>query len=115
MRYIKYSEYYFVKPNGSIELCKIYNDNIYNYNFTRQLGEFYNTNWYNFKFSRRDRYVNCLDDKQGYRTRVFNPAGQDYIGGGCGQLFHTQKWMKEHAELTIHSIGHDKEKVHMPI
>ena len=54
-------------------------------------------------------------DKKGYRTRVFNPAGQDDIGGGCGQLFHTQKWMKEHAELTIHSIGHDKEKVHMPI
>lgn len=31
----------------------------------------------------------------GYSTRVFNPAGQDDIGGGCGQLWQVQKWMKE--------------------
>ncbi|MFW6220028.1 MAG: rRNA methyltransferase [bacterium] len=30
----------------------------------------------------------------GYNVRVFNPAGQDDIGGGCGQLFHVQKWFK---------------------
>lgn len=36
----------------------------------------------------------------GYNTRVFNPSGQDDIGGGCGQLFHTQRWMKENAEKT---------------
>jgi 23S rRNA (adenine2503-C2)-methyltransferase len=27
----------------------------------------------------------------GYSTRVFNPAGQDDIGGGCGQLWQVQK------------------------
>jgi len=27
--------------------------------------------------------------------RVFNPAGQDDIGGGCGQLWYFQKWLKE--------------------
>lgn len=32
----------------------------------------------------------------GYNTRVFNPAGQDDIGGGCGQLWYVQKWMSEH-------------------
>lgn len=32
----------------------------------------------------------------GYNTRVFDPAGQDDIGGGCGQLWYVQKWMKEH-------------------
>jgi 23S rRNA (adenine2503-C2)-methyltransferase len=32
----------------------------------------------------------------GFDTRVFNPAGQDDIGGGCGQLWATQKWMKNH-------------------
>lgn len=32
---------------------------------------------------------------QGYNTRVFNPDGQDDIGGGCGQLWYVQKWMKE--------------------
>ena len=31
---------------------------------------------------------------QGYNTRIFNPAGQDTIGGGCGQLFYVQEWLK---------------------
>lgn len=31
----------------------------------------------------------------GYNVRIFDPAGQDDIGGGCGQLWYTQKWMKE--------------------
>ena len=34
----------------------------------------------------------------GYNVRVFNPAGQDDIGGGCGQLFAVQKWFKAHQE-----------------
>ena len=32
--------------------------------------------------------------KAGYNTRVFDPAGQDDIGGGCGQLWYVQDWMK---------------------
>lgn len=28
--------------------------------------------------------------------RVFNPAGQDDIGGGCGQLWYFQEWLKTH-------------------
>lgn len=31
----------------------------------------------------------------GYNTRIFNPDGQDDIGGGCGQLWYVQQWMKE--------------------
>ena len=34
----------------------------------------------------------------GYNCRVFDPAGQDDIGGGCGQLWYTQEWMKKHNE-----------------
>lgn len=33
----------------------------------------------------------------GYSLRVFDPAGQDDIGGGCGQLWATQKWLKDKA------------------
>lgn len=33
--------------------------------------------------------------EQGYNTRIFNPDGQDDIGGGCGQLWYVQQWMKE--------------------
>jgi 23S rRNA (adenine2503-C2)-methyltransferase len=32
----------------------------------------------------------------GYSTRIFNPAGQDDIGGGCGQLWYFQEWRKNH-------------------
>ena len=37
--------------------------------------------------------------QNGYNTRVFNPAGQDDIGGGCGQLWYVQKWLKEKSVL----------------
>jgi len=33
---------------------------------------------------------------KGFSTRCFDPAGQDDIGGGCGQLWYTQEWMKNH-------------------
>ena len=35
---------------------------------------------------------------EGYNTRIFNPDGQDDIGGGCGQLWYVQQWMKEHGK-----------------
>jgi 23S rRNA (adenine2503-C2)-methyltransferase len=31
---------------------------------------------------------------KGYDTRVFDPAGQDDIGGGCGQLWYVQQYME---------------------
>ncbi len=30
----------------------------------------------------------------GYNVRTFDPAGQDDIGGGCGQLWYVQNWLK---------------------
>ena len=32
---------------------------------------------------------------EGYSIRVFNPAGQDDIGGGCGQLWYFQEWLNK--------------------
>ncbi len=32
----------------------------------------------------------------GYDVRVFDPAGKDDIGGGCGQLWFVQEWLKNH-------------------
>lgn len=34
--------------------------------------------------------------EKGYNTRIFDPAGQDDIGGGCGQLWYVQKWLKDY-------------------
>ena len=31
---------------------------------------------------------------KGYNTRLFNPEGQDDCGGGCGQLWYVQEWLK---------------------
>ena len=36
-------------------------------------------------------------EDEGFHLRVFNPAGQDDIGGGCGQLWYFQKWLKENS------------------
>lgn len=49
-----------------------------------------------------------------YDVRVFDPAGQDTIGGGCGQLWFVQEWMSNHPELVKSSIGNGKQKIHVP-
>ena len=36
--------------------------------------------------------------RQGFNSRIFDPAGKDDIGGGCGQLWYVQDWLKEHGE-----------------
>lgn len=41
-----------------------------------------------------EKFKKLLLDR-GYSIRVFNPAGQDDIGGGCGMLWYFQKWAKE--------------------
>lgn len=52
--------------------------------------------------------------ESGYSTRMFDPAGQDDIGGGCGQLWFVQDWMEKHPELTKNTSGTGLEKVHTP-
>jgi 23S rRNA (adenine2503-C2)-methyltransferase len=53
--------------------------------------------------------------QRGYDVRVFDPAGQDDIGGGCGQLWFVQQWMKDHPELARPSVGHGLPSVHTPV
>jgi len=76
----------------------------------------------------RDEYVAAANERQkelaatfmekmlrrGFDTRMFDPAGQDDIGGGCGQLWFVQDWMKKHPNLTKPSLGFDLPKVHTP-
>ena len=50
----------------------------------------------------------------GYDVRVFDPAGQDDIGGGCGQLWFVQQWMVNNPDKAKPSIGHGLPKVHVP-
>lgn len=53
--------------------------------------------------------------QRGFDVRVFDPAGQDDIGGGCGQLWFVQQWMQEHPELAKPSVGHGLPSVHTPV
>lgn len=50
----------------------------------------------------------------GFSTRCFDPAGQDDIGGGCGQLWFVQDWMRQNPELARPSVGRTIPIVHAP-
>jgi 23S rRNA (adenine2503-C2)-methyltransferase len=52
--------------------------------------------------------------ERGYSTRVFDPAGQDDIGGGCGQLWYVQNWMQRNAHRARGSVGAGRPAVHAP-
>lgn len=42
---------------------------------------------------------------QGFNTRIFDPAGQDDIGGGCGQLWQVQEFAKNNPHILKQSPG----------
>lgn len=52
--------------------------------------------------------------ERGFNVRVFDPAGQDDIGGGCGQLWFVQDWMHKNSDKARPSIGCGLPKVHVP-
>jgi len=52
---------------------------------------------------------------RGYDTRMFDPAGQDTVGGGCGQLWFIQDWMRNNPDKARPSAGCGKPKVSVPI
>ena len=58
-------------------------------------------------------FMKKLSEK-GFSTRMFDPAGQDDIGGGCGQLWFVQNWMKNNPELAKKSVGFGMDVVHAP-
>lgn len=51
---------------------------------------------------------------RGCSVRMFDPAGQDDIGGGCGQLWFVQDWMRQHANCVRPSVGAGLVKIHTP-
>lgn len=50
----------------------------------------------------------------GFDVRVFDPAGQDTIGGGCGQLHYVQDWFVKNPELARPSVGAEMPIIHAP-
>lgn len=60
----------------------------------------------------RDFAAKMVD--RGFNVRVFDPAGQDDIGGGCGQLWFVQDWMQKNPAMARASIGRGLPEVHVP-
>jgi len=52
--------------------------------------------------------------ERGFSTRMFDPSGQDDVGGGCGQLWFVQSWMKNHPNLARPSVGRSLPVIHTP-
>lgn len=52
--------------------------------------------------------------ERGFNVRVFDPAGMDTIGGGCGQLWFVQEWMREHPDMARPSVGNGLPGRHAP-
>jgi 23S rRNA (adenine2503-C2)-methyltransferase len=52
--------------------------------------------------------------RRGFRTRMFDPAGQDDIGGGCGQLWYVQEWMRSNPDKARPSVGSGLPVIHTP-
>lgn len=52
--------------------------------------------------------------ERGYDVRIFDPAGQDTIGGGCGQLWFVQDWMTKNPALAKASVGNGLAERHAP-
>lgn len=52
--------------------------------------------------------------ERGYDVRVFDPAGQDTIGGGCGQLWFVQDWMNQNSDKARPTIGSGLPVIHVP-
>lgn len=52
-----------------------------------------------------DRQLDIINEFQKYMLewgaslRIFNPAGQDDIGGGCGQLWYFQEWLQKNGKV----------------
>ena len=61
-----------------------------------------------------DKFMNLFIQRE-YNCRKFDPAGQDDIGGGCGQLIQTQKWMKNNPDKARPSVGYSLPVIHTPV
>jgi len=77
-------------------LMDLFSPMIFNFTFSVVCSKNENMKEAGFKNLDLIREFETRFSEQGYNTRVFNPDGQDDIGGGCGQLWYVQKWMKEH-------------------
>lgn len=83
-------------PQSALDLMKLFSPVVFNFTFSVVCSKNENMKDAGFKNLDEIRRFEKWFLEAGYNTRIFDPAGQDDIGGGCGQLWYVQQWMKEH-------------------
>ena len=84
------------KLSDSINLIDLFSPVVFNFTFSVVCSANENMKEAGFRELEVVRDFEQRFANAGYNTRIFNPDGQDDIGGGCGQLWYVQQWMKEH-------------------
>jgi 23S rRNA (adenine2503-C2)-methyltransferase len=83
--------------DDAYKLMTLFSPLVFNFTFSVVCSKNENMKEAGFKNLDSIRKFETIFLENGYNTRIFNPDGQDDIGGGCGQLWYVQKWMKEHS------------------
>ena len=83
-------------PTSALNLMNLFSPVVFNFTFSVVCSADETMKEAGFKELDKIREFERMFISIGYNTRVFNPDGQDDIGGGCGQLWYVQQWMKEH-------------------
>ena len=79
-------------------LIDLFTPTVFNFTFSVVCNPNENMKAIGFReYNRIKDLVNYFSCKE-YNTRMFDPAGQDDLGGGCGQLWYVQRWLKQHGK-----------------
>jgi len=97
-----YINYCINKDNQSNEelnkLSDLFSPLFFNMTFSVICSDDENLKDKGYKNLNRINEISKIFLNKGYNVRVFNPDGQDDIGGGCGQLWYVQKWLSNKQE-----------------
>lgn len=85
-------------PLSALNLMNLFSPVIFNFTFSVVCSANENMKDAGFRELDTVRKFERMFASVGYNTRVFNPDGQDDIGGGCGQLWYVQQWMRERSD-----------------
>ena len=85
------------KPSDFNNLASLFSPLVFNFTFSVVCSKDENMKEAGFKNLDAIREFENHFLTSGYNTRIFDPDGQDDIGGGCGQLWYVQQWMREHS------------------
>lgn len=77
-----------------MELTNLFSPVIFNFTFSVVCSSDENMKEASFRNLEVIRNFQNKFLEKGYNVRMFDPAGQDDIGGGCGQLWYVQNWLK---------------------